>query len=115
MVGLGSTSLLFNFCKKLFRVYNAGIKYMIQRKSTFFLGFFIFLLPFLGFTAFWKTTFVVFSGLALIALSVKFAIPKKISRSKTKKEKSASVFMESKPFPKVEITEEKITEKLLSE
>ena len=56
---------------------------MIQKKSTFFLGLFIFIIPFLGFPSLWKTVFVVFCGIVLMAMSVKLklTLPKKPIRS----------------------------------
>ena len=75
---------------------------MIQRKKTFFLGIFIFLVPFLGLPTFWKTTLIVLSGLALIALSIKIVLPRKPGRSKiSKKGRSTPVFVENAPiYPK---------------
>lgn len=61
---------------------------MINRKSTFFLGVFIFLIPFLGLPTFWKTFFIILSGAILVSLSIKVSIPKRVSRSKIKKEKT---------------------------
>lgn len=64
---------------------------MIHRKGTFFLGIFIFLIPFLGLPTFWKTMFVCFCGLMLVALSIKIVIPNKaaskpaVKRTRTKK------------------------------
>ena len=68
---------------------------MIQRRSTFFLGIFIFLIPFTGFPTSWKTSFIIFSGLALIALSVKIVLPNKHlvkPKLKTKKSKIVPIF-----------------------
>jgi hypothetical protein len=62
---------------------------MIQKKSTFFLGFFIFLIPFLGFPGFWKTVFTIASGLSLVALSIKLSVPKKTTRLKPRREKTS--------------------------
>jgi hypothetical protein len=88
---------------------------MIQKKSTFFLGFFIFLIPFLGFPGFWKTVFTIISGLSLVALSVKFSVPKKTIRPKQRKDKVVpfapenivvenSVPPELKPEPEVPVS-----------
>ena len=62
---------------------------MIQRKSTFFLGIFILLLSssFLGLPSSWKNTLMFLSGLALIFLSVKLTLPKKILKDMPQKEK----------------------------
>ena len=60
----------------------------INRRSTFFLGIFIFLVPFLGVPSSWKTFFIVVSGIVLVLLSLKINIPKKyIARQKMKKDK----------------------------
>ena len=71
---------------------------MISRKSTFFLGVFIFLIPFLGFPSFWKTIFVTFSGATLVLLSVKIVIPKKSIRNKIKRERATPVYVENIPI-----------------
>ena len=67
---------------------------MIQRKKTFFLGIFIFLIPFFGLPSFWKTFLIVISGLTLIALSIKIVLPRK-PRGKVKKVKSTPVFVDN--------------------
>lgn len=74
---------------------------MINKKSTFFLGIFIFLIPFLGFPSVWKSAFVIISGIFLVLMSVKISLPKKSSRIKSKKERSTPVFVENIPiYPK---------------
>lgn len=70
---------------------------MIQRRSTFFLGIFIFIIPFLGIPSSWRTFFIVFSGIALIALSIKISLPKKTVKSRIRREKVTPVFVESIP------------------
>ncbi len=60
---------------------------MIHKKSTFFLGLFVLLIPFLGVPTSWKTTLIILSGLVLMANSVTITLPKKIIRPKLKKEK----------------------------
>lgn len=70
----------------------------IARKSTFFLGVFILIIPFLGFPSAWKMFFTVASGILLILLSIKIAIPKKTSRYKTHREKVTPVFVENTPI-----------------
>lgn len=70
---------------------------MISRKSTFFLGIFIFLIPFFGLPSFWKTLFVALSGITLLFLSVKITIPKKSIKNKIKKEKVTPVYVENIP------------------
>jgi len=72
---------------------------MIQRKSTFFLGIFIFVIPFLGFPTAWKTAFIILSGLFLVGLSIKIVIPKKSKLIRPrKKEKVTPVFVENMPI-----------------
>lgn len=74
---------------------------MISRKRTFFLGIFIFIIPFLGFPSFWKNLFIMLSGIFLVFLSVKINIPKKPNRIRGKREKATPVFVESIPvYPK---------------
>lgn len=70
---------------------------MISRKSTFFLGIFIFLVPFFGLPSFWKTLFVALSGITLVFLSIKITIPKKSIKNKIKKEKVTPVYVENIP------------------
>lgn len=70
----------------------------IDRKSTFFLGIFIFIIPFLGFPSTWKVFLTIASGILLIMLSIKIAIPKKTSRYRVHKEKSTPVFVENTPI-----------------
>ena len=67
---------------------------VITRKSTFFLGIFIFLIPFLGVPTSWKTVFVVLSGLFLIFLSIKIVLPKKNIKIVKRKDKTPTVFTE---------------------
>ncbi|KND46692.1 MAG: hypothetical protein AB201_03610 [Parcubacteria bacterium C7867-006] len=71
---------------------------MISNKSTFFLGIFVFIIPFLGFPGSWKTAFIIISGITLIFLSVKISIPKKHSKARSKKEKVTPVFVENIPI-----------------
>lgn len=76
---------------------------MISRKSTFFLGIFIFLIPFLGLPSFWKTLMIALSGIFLVFLSVKIVLPRKMAkgRARVKKEKVTPVFVENIPvYPK---------------
>ena len=68
---------------------------MIKYKGTFFLGVFIFLIPYLGLPTFWKTTLITICGILLVLSSIKISIPtKKISRTRIKKEKPIGVNME---------------------
>ncbi len=76
---------------------------MIARRRTFILGIFIFLLPFLGLPSFWKTLFVSLSGLLLIALSMKFQVPKKVVRPKKTREKTSSIYPNATPLEVSEI------------
>ena len=87
---------------------------MIRHKRTFFLGIFIFLIPFLGLPSSWKTTLIVLSGLGLVALSVKIILLRKPTKTKSKKPRPAPVFVENIPFyPPNEIDTTKI--KVVSE
>jgi len=81
---------------------------MIQRKRTFFLGIFIFLLPFLGFPSSWKTIFLVIAGLTLISWSVTVVLPRKSVVKRTRrKEKVTPVYTENVPIPpKPDVTHE---------
>jgi len=71
---------------------------MISKKSTFFLGIFIFIIPFLGLPSGYKNTFVIVSGIVLIILSVTISIPKKPLKNRVKKEKANAVFVENIPI-----------------
>ena len=74
---------------------------MINKKSTFFLGIFIFLIPFMGFPSSGKTFLITLSGIALVLLSVKISLPKKHTKIRSKKEKITPVFVENIPiYPK---------------
>ena len=73
---------------------------MIKRNSTFFLGIFIFLIPFLGLPSFWKTTFIILSGVTLVGLSVKLTLPRKAPKGRLKREKITPVFVENSPIIK---------------
>lgn len=70
---------------------------MISKKSTFFLGIFIFIIPFLGFPSSWKTALVMMSAVYLMFLSVKITLPKKATRGRVRREKTTPVFSESIP------------------
>lgn len=48
---------------------------IINRRATFFLGVFIFLVPFMGLPSSWKTFLIVISALVLIALSITVILP----------------------------------------
>jgi hypothetical protein len=71
---------------------------MLTRKSTFFLGIFIFIVPFLGVPSSWKTLFITLSGLTLIIMSVKISLPKKTTKTRIKREKVTPVFVQSTPI-----------------
>ncbi len=73
---------------------------MIQKRSTFFLGIFIFLIPFLGIPSSGKTMFTVLAGLLLIAFSIKIVLPHTVSKKiakhhRAKKEKVTYVPVEN--------------------
>ena len=79
---------------------------MIKSRRTFFLGIFIFLIPFLGLPSSWKTGLVIISGLILVALSVRVSLPKKNIRSRQRREKVTQVFVESAPvYPRENVLE----------
>jgi hypothetical protein len=80
---------------------------MIHKKSTFFLGLFILLIPFLGFPSFWKTMLIFISGVSLISLSVKVYLPRKNTKPRHKKEKITPVFVENIPVYPLNDTIEK--------
>ena len=71
---------------------------MINKKSTFFLGVFIFLIPFTGFPSSWKSSITIICGIILIILSVKISLPKKHSKNRVKREKVTPVFVENIPI-----------------
>ena len=75
---------------------------MIQKKRTFFLGIFIFLVPFLGLPSSWKTALVILSGLTLIAFSVKLSLPKKLPKRLQKKPKTNPTLAENSVIPDIE-------------
>ena len=64
---------------------------MISRKSTFFLGIFIFLIPFMGLPTYWKTLIIIFCGISLVVSSVTISIPKKPIKHKVKKSSKISI------------------------
>lgn len=70
----------------------------VNRKSVFFIGIFIFLIPFMGIPTFWKTLFITLSGLFLIISGVDFSvsIPKKPVKPRVKKEKTTTKSSTSK-------------------
>ncbi len=84
---------------------------MISNHKTFFLGVFIFIIPFLGLPSSWKTILIVLSGtyLAVQSIKVSFLI-KKTFKPIRKKEKVTPVFVENMPMqrfePRVEVRED---------
>jgi len=58
---------------------------MIYNRKTFFLGLFIFLIPFFGFPSSWKMAMTIASGLVLMALSAKFEVKKPIRQKRKEK------------------------------
>lgn len=76
---------------------------MIKNRKTFFIGIFVFLIPFLGFPSSWKTFFVIICGLVLVGLSLKITLPKKgVIKKIRRKDKTTPVFTENSPIPKIE-------------
>jgi hypothetical protein len=59
---------------------------IITRKATFFLGIFIFIIPFLGFPSTWKMALTIISGVTLVILSMQVNLPKRFA-PRTRKEK----------------------------
>jgi len=59
---------------------------MIQKRGTFFLGLFIFLIPFLGLPTSWKTTLIVLCGLSLVYSSIKITLPERLRKISRKPE-----------------------------
>ncbi|KND49453.1 MAG: hypothetical protein AB198_00695 [Parcubacteria bacterium C7867-003] len=59
---------------------------MINHKGSFYLGVFVFIIPFLGFPTIWKMGLVVFAGVILILTSIRIPTPRKIFKTKPKKE-----------------------------
>ncbi len=62
--------------------------FMIERKGSFYIGVFVFVIPFLGFPTMWKMILVVFGGLLLILTSLKVPSPRKDVKLKFKKEET---------------------------
>jgi hypothetical protein len=63
---------------------------MINHKAGFYLGVFIFVIPFLGFPTMWKMGLVIFGGLSLILMSIRIPVPRRMTKNKTKKENFVS-------------------------
>lgn len=59
---------------------------MIRKRGTFFLGLFIFLIPFLGLPTSWKTTLIVLAGLTLIYSSITITLPERFRKTTRKPE-----------------------------
>ena len=68
---------------------------MIANKANFFLGIFIFFIPFLGLPTFWKTFFIILSGVILVLKSLKVGIPKLIIRDRPKNEEESPINSEN--------------------
>ena len=76
---------------------------MIKNNKTFYLGLFIFLIPFFGLPTSGRTFLVTISGLLLILFSVKFSLPgRNVPRRLRRKEKVTPVWSESMPTIKSE-------------
>jgi hypothetical protein len=78
---------------------------MIERKGSFYLGVFVFIIPFLGFPTMWKMILVVVGGVLLILTSLKVPTVRKNWRPKVKKEEFVS------EVPEVKKEEVKLVEK----
>lgn len=86
---------------------------MINRRSTFFFGLIIFLLPFIGLPTLWKTVLSVAVGFILVISSIDFSFHKKISKPRHKKEKPVEHVYESIPlYSKDNVVEEPIVENI---
>lgn len=68
---------------------------MITRKSTFFLGIFVFLIPFFGLPTFWKTFFIILSGAILVALSIQVSIQKRNVKPRIKKDRHNEILVDN--------------------
>ncbi len=64
------------------------MSFMIERKGSFYIGVFVFVIPFLGFPTMWKMILVVFGGVLLILTSLKVPSPRKNVKLKFKKEET---------------------------
>ena len=64
---------------------------MIERKGSFYLGVFVFIIPFLGFPTMWKMILVVIAGFSLVMISIRIPTPRRTFRSKVKKDNSSQV------------------------
>lgn len=95
---------------------------MINHKGSFYLGVFVFVIPFLGFPTIWKMGFVLFAGILLILTSIKIPTPGRILRNRKQKneieivpETQQSQIIESTPIvfqtinPKPEIQHTKVS------
>jgi hypothetical protein len=73
---------------------------MINHKGSFYLGVFIFIIPFLGFPTMWKMVLVVLGGVLLILTSLKVPSPRKIQRPifKMREETPETPIIEIKPL-----------------
>lgn len=63
---------------------------MINHKTTFYLGVFVFLIPFLGFPTSFKMGLVVFAGIILVLTSIRIPVPKRILKNKNFKKDNIS-------------------------
>ncbi len=64
---------------------------MINNKGSFYLGVFVFLIPFLGFPTIWKMGLVIFAGSLLVLTSLRIPTPRKTFKAKSKKETGGQV------------------------
>ncbi len=89
---------------------------MISRKSTFLLGIFTFLIPFMGLPTFWKTLFITLSGIYLVLSSLTLSIPKKPVKHRSKKEKAGEAALEVIPiYPKDNIISDVVVKDIVKE
>lgn len=89
---------------------------MITRKSTFFLGILIFLLPFIGVPSSWKTAFLIIIGLILVFSSIQLVFTKRNTKPRPKKERTQEIVPENTPvYPKDNILEQNVLEVSKSE
>ncbi len=73
---------------------------MVKNVRTLILGILIIVIPFLGFTRFWKNSFLVIIGAVMIVTSLKITLPRRgvVAKRIRKKEKITPVFMENSPI-----------------
>jgi len=73
---------------------------MQNRKTIFFIGFIVFLLPVLGFPGSWESFFEIVSGLILMFLAARKTLEKRIVKDKRirlKRKEKNPIYIESNP------------------